>query len=84
MFLMTWSNLILVFDMRTLQISQVLEYTLPDSTGENFKWSKQGRMLIVVCSSSHPDRKNIVTSNCTLLNLVTNYLYLLLVSQICY
>ena len=41
--------------MRTFQVSQVLEYTLPDSTGENFKWSKQGKMLNVVCSS-HPDQ----------------------------
>ena len=56
---MYWENVsydIVKFDMRTLQLSQVLEYTLPDSTGENFKWSKQGRMLNVVCSSSHPDR----------------------------
>ena len=56
MFLMTWSNLILVFDMRTLQVSQVLENTLPDSTGGIFKWSEQDRMLNVVCSSSHPDQ----------------------------
>ena len=57
MFLITSSNLILVFDMRTFQVSQVLEYTLPYSPGPNFKWSKQDRMLTVISSSSYPDQR---------------------------
>ena len=56
MFLITSSNSILVFDVKTFQVSQVLEYTLPYSPGGIFKWSKQDRMLNVVCSSSHPDQ----------------------------
>ena len=57
MFLITSSNSILVFDVKTFQVSQVLEYTLPYSPGGIFKWSKQDRMLNVVCVSSHPDQR---------------------------
>ena len=57
MFLITSSNSILVFDVKTFQVSQVLEYTLPYSPGGIFKWSKQDRMLNVVCGSSHPDQR---------------------------
>ena len=57
MFLNTSSNSILVFDMRTFQVSQVLEYTLPYSPGGIFKWSKQDRMLNVVCGSSYLDQR---------------------------
>ena len=56
MFLITSSNSILVFDMRTFQVSQVLEYTLPYSPVGIFKWSKQDRMLNVVCSGIHADQ----------------------------
>ena len=56
MFLMTWSNLIVVFDMRTFQVSQLLEYTLRFSTSGIFKWSKQDIMLNVVCSNNDPDQ----------------------------
>ena len=56
-FLITSSNSILVFDIRTFQVSQVLEYTLSYSPGGIFKWSKQDRMLDVVCFSSHPDQR---------------------------
>ena len=56
MFLMTWLNLILVFDMRTFQVSQELENTLLYSLGGISKWSKQDRMLNVVWSS-HPDQR---------------------------
>ena len=57
MFLSTSSKSIRVFDIRTFQVSQVLEYTLPYSPGGIFKWSKQDRMLNVVCFSSHPDQR---------------------------
>ena len=54
MFLITSLKSIFVLDIITFQVSQVLEYTLPYSPGGNFKWSKQDRMLNVVCSDSNP------------------------------
>ena len=57
MFLIASSSSILVLDMRTFQVSQVLEYTLPYSPGGFIKWSKQDRMLNVVCSDSSPDQR---------------------------
>ena len=56
-FLNTSSNSILVIDVKTFQVSQVLEYTLPYSPGGIFKWSKQDRMLNIVCTSSYPDQR---------------------------
>ena len=76
MFLITSSNSILVLDMRTFQVSQVLEYTLPYSPGGIFKWSKQDRMLNVVCSNSSPGHcwylKYAIYGGQTLKELVTN------------
>ena len=50
MFLMTRTNSFLVLDMRTFQLSQILLYTLPITPGVFLKWSKQDRMINIVCS----------------------------------
>ena len=49
MFLKTMSSSILVFDMGTFEVTQVLECTMPYSPIDIFKWSKQDKMLNVVC-----------------------------------
>ena len=57
MFMMTWPNFFLVLDMRTFQVSQVLLYTLLISPGVFLKWSKQDRVINVLCSDYHSDQR---------------------------
>ena len=57
MFLIISSNSILVLDMETFEVNQALEYTLPYLPDGIFKWSKQDRMVNVVCSRGHPDQR---------------------------
>ena len=61
MFLITSSNSILVLDMETFEVNQALEYTLPYLPDGIFKWSKQDRMVNVVCSRGHPDQRWYLT-----------------------
>ena len=56
MFLMTRKKSFLVLDMRTFQLSQILMYTLPITTGLLLEWSKQDRMINIVCSDYHSDQ----------------------------
>ena len=58
MFLITLANSIFVIDFRTLQGSQILEYSLYYLPTESFKWSKYDRMLNVVYCDSHADQQH--------------------------
>lgn len=57
MFLITSAYSILVLDLRTFEINQVLEYTLPYSLRGVFRWSKDDKMLNAVCHDDHPDQR---------------------------
>ena len=46
-----------MLDFRTFEVVQVLEYKLPYSPGGVFKWSKDDKMLNVVCHDDHPDQR---------------------------
>ena len=56
MILMTCSNSFLVLDMRTFQVIQVLLSTLLISPVDCLKWSKQDRMINIICSDYHSDQ----------------------------
>ena len=56
MFPMTCSNSFLVLDMRTFQVIQVLLSTLPISPVDCLMWSKQDRMINIICSDYHSDQ----------------------------
>ena len=56
MFLMTCSNSFLVLDMRTFQVIQVLLSTLPISPVDCLKWSKEDRVINIICSDYHSDQ----------------------------
>ena len=58
MFLITLANSIFVIDFRTLQGSQILEYSLYYLPTESFKWSKYDRMLNVVYCDGHADQQH--------------------------
>ena len=57
MFLITSAYSILVLDLRTFEVGQVLEYKLPYSPRGVFKWSKDDKMLNAVCHNDHPDQR---------------------------
>ena len=57
MFLITSAYSILVLDLRTFEVGEVLEYKLPYSPCGVFKWSKDDKMLNAVCHDDHPDQR---------------------------
>ena len=56
MFLITFANSVLFIYFRRLQVSQILEYSLPYLPTESFKWSMYDRTFNVVCHDDHPDQ----------------------------
>ena len=56
MFLITLANSVLVIYFRRLQVSQILEYSLPYLPTGSFKCSIYDRTFKVICHDGHPDQ----------------------------